>query len=104
MHVNREFLTLISSKKMVFGFWSSVFGIPRSQDCPKTEVQSPKTALSDSAFQLQSQQARRLYGKLHRELQEYVFTKTVNNQTHRILLRDAALHQVEQLFLADLRG
>src|SRR5581483_12220649 len=55
-------------------------------------------------FQLQTWQARRFHGKLHRELQEYVLTKTIDDQAHRIFLRDAALHYIEKLLFADARS
>src|SRR5437016_1278652 len=61
-------------------------------------------SLTNRALEFQTQQARGFDGKLHRQLQEDVFTKTVDDKRDCILLRDAALHQIEQLLFADPRG
>src|SRR2546422_6102393 len=61
-------------------------------------------ALTNRTFQLQTQQARRFNRKLHRELQKDILTKTVDDERDCILLRDAPLHQIEQLLFADARS
>src|SRR2546426_8118858 len=61
-------------------------------------------ALTNRTFQLQTQQARCFNRKLHRELQKNILTKTVDDERDCILLRDAALHQIEQLLFADARS
>src|SRR5712692_10540582 len=60
--------------------------------------------LPNRALEFQTQQARSFDGKLHRQLQEDVLTKTVDDERDGVLLRDAALHQVEQLLFADARS
>src|SRR6266498_3997472 len=64
----------------------------------------PRQFLTDAAFQLQSQKSLRLDRKLHRQMQENVFAKTVDDQRHRVFLRNTTLLQIEQLLLANLRS
>src|SRR5713101_6292206 len=94
---------------MVFGFWSLVFGSHQvTGNQRRTKVQRPRpqteSALTNSAFKLQTKQPRRLDCKLHRQLQKHVLAKTVNDERNGILLRDPALHQIEQLLLTDARS
>src|SRR5438094_5613064 len=86
-------------KGMVFGFWSLVFQIGQ------TKKQSPKTKtiLPNRPFQFQTQQARRFNCKLHWQLQENILAETVDDERHGVFLRNASLHQIEQLLLTDPR-
>src|SRR5229473_4551824 len=76
----------------------------RGQSKLTAECGQLTACLPNRALELHSQQARGFDGKLHRQLQENVFTKTVDDQANGVLLRDAALHQIEQLLFADARG
>src|SRR5215212_6228586 len=60
--------------------------------------------LPNAVLKLHSQQALRLDGELHRQLAEHVLAEAVDDERDGVLLRDAALLEVEQLLLADARG
>src|SRR5215213_1624922 len=59
---------------------------------------------ADAVLQLHPEQALRLDGELHRELAEDVLAEAVDDERDGVLLRDAALLEVEELLLADARG
>src|ERR671937_1418124 len=74
---------------------------------PATIYYSPFTIhqlLSHAVLKLQPEQALRLDGELHRQLAEHVLAEAVDDQGDGVLLRDAALLEVEELLLADARG
>src|SRR5919199_946585 len=78
-----------------------------SRPSPTTIYYSPFTVhqlLSHTVLELQSEQALRLDGELHRQLAEDVLAEAVDDQGDGVLLRDAALLEVEELLLADARG
>src|SRR6266852_6187136 len=60
-------------------------------------------ALSNTTFQAHAQQFLRLDGKLHGQLAEHLFAEAVDDHRNRIFLRQAALLQIEELVVADLR-
>src|SRR4051812_29333564 len=64
-----------------------------------------RTAASSAngALHLELDQAVHLDGVLHRELLDDRLDEPVDDQLRRLVLRDAARHQVEELLLADLR-
>src|SRR5215204_1723806 len=60
--------------------------------------------LSNAVLKLHAEQALRLDGELHGEFAEDVLAEAVDDERDGVLLRDAALLEVEQLLLADARG
>src|SRR6185436_19295003 len=96
---------LISNTNLLRKFGDRSQGSGAGNCCyPDSRPLAPDSRLSHRAFQLQSQQARRFHCKLHRELQEHIFTKTVDDERYGVFLRDATLHQIEQLLFADFRS
>src|SRR5215208_1000949 len=61
-------------------------------------------SLADAVLELHPEQALRLDGELHGQLAEDVLAEAVDDERDGVLLRDAALLEVEQLLLADARG
>src|ERR1044071_6492954 len=59
---------------------------------------------ADAVLKLQAEQALRLDGELHRQLAEDLLAEAVDDERDGVLLRDAALLEVEQLLLRDARG
>src|SRR6185436_3706580 len=60
--------------------------------------------LPDRSFQFQSEKLCRFDGVFHRKLAENFFAETVDDERNGVFLRDSALLEIKQLFLADLRG
>src|SRR5215208_3459050 len=60
--------------------------------------------LTDAVLKLHAEQALGLDGELHRQLAEHVLAEAVDDERDGVLLRDAALLEVEELLLADARG
>src|SRR5690606_34501409 len=59
---------------------------------------------ADRTFQAHFEQLLGLDRELHRQLAEHLLAEAVDDQAHRILLRDAAAAAVEQLVVGDLGG
>jgi hypothetical protein len=78
---------------------------------PFTVAWSPRTSSSVFAsaliirrfLELQAEELRRLDGELHRQLLEHRLAEAVDDHRDRFLGADAALREIEQLVLADLR-
>src|SRR6266850_7568847 len=75
---------------------------------PATATRRPFTSssallLANASLQTDSEQPSGFYGKLHRQLLEDFLTETVDDHRHGILGRQAALAQIKDLILADLR-
>src|SRR3954447_9772967 len=71
---------------------------------PKSEIcAAARRPLPDAAFQAHAQQLLRFHGELHRELLEHFLTEAVHDHRDRVFRVEAALLQVEDLVLADLR-
>src|ERR671927_219562 len=62
------------------------------------------SSLADAVLKLQPEEALSLDGELHGELAEHVLAEAVDDERDGVLLRDAALLEVEQLLLGDARG
>src|SRR6266436_2581592 len=60
--------------------------------------------LSNRTFQRNRDQLLRLDREFHRQLLQHVLDKTIDHEADRFLLRQPALHAVEQHVLGDLRG
>src|ERR1700738_5503548 len=60
-------------------------------------------ALPDRTFQRDRDQLLRLNRKLHRQLLQHVLHKTVDHEADGFLLRQPALHAIEQHVLGNLR-
>src|SRR5436190_18351786 len=63
----------------------------------------PFPASPHAPFQADPKQPRRFNGELHRQLLEYFLAEAVDDHRDRILGGQAALAQIEDLILADLR-
>src|SRR5215467_6319928 len=57
---------------------------------------------TNTSFQRDPEQCLRFQRKLHRQLLEYFFAEAAHDHRHRLLGRQPALLQVEDLILADL--
>src|SRR6476619_2249146 len=60
--------------------------------------------LTHGAFQAHRKQLLRLDGELHRQFLQDLLAEPVDDQVHRILLRQTALATIEQLVISNLRG
>src|SRR6478672_6248786 len=58
---------------------------------------------TDAALERDAEELLRLERELHRELLEHVLAESGDDHRHGVLLRDAALREIEDLILADLR-
>src|SRR5712691_5985392 len=96
----------ISNKSFSSSFVSEARPLGRACPCNRAlpNGRASDTTSPNRALELHAQQACGFNGKLHRQLQENIFTKTIDDERNGVLLRDAALHQVEQLLFADARG
>src|SRR5436190_3728958 len=75
---------------------------------PATAARRPLTSsktfpLANASLQTDAEEPRRLDGKLHRQLLEDFFAESVDDHRDRVLGRQAALAQIEDLILTDLR-
>src|SRR6267142_2842833 len=75
---------------------------------PATATRSPLTSsntlfLANTSLQTDSEQPSRFDCELHRQLFEDFLAEPIHDHRHRVFSRHAALAQVEDLILADLR-
>src|SRR5688500_15482869 len=65
---------------------------------------SCQTVLADTALERDAEQLSRLDRELHRQLLHHLAAEAVDDERHRVFLRDATAAAVEELVVADLAG
>src|SRR5690606_31255307 len=63
-----------------------------------------KRCSADAAFEAHAEQVLRFHRELHRELLEHLAAEAVDDHRDGVFGRQATLHGVEELILADARG
>src|SRR6476661_9055327 len=86
------------SRSPAFAYRSFISSTKRSSCDSRGAVES-----TDAALERDAEELLRLERELHRELLEYVLAESGDDHRHRVLSRDAALREIEDLILADLR-
>src|SRR5215468_8827074 len=89
-------LSISRSSTLTARFLISSNGTPTSRNFFAYQNRKFADKLSDRAFKADRNQLLGFDGELHRQLLQHVAHKAVDDQRHRILLSEAALHAVEQ--------